>query len=117
MLKIYTLKTCDTCRKATRYLKKLEIPFVEIAIREQPPSIKELEILLASREGNIRALFNVSGGDYKAMGMKDRLPEMSAEQALELLAANGNLVKRPVLVCGQTVLNGFQEEEWDNRFS
>ncbi len=113
MFKLHTLKTCDTCRKAVKFLKARGIIFEEIPIREQPPTLSELRQLLATRNGELRALFNTSGADYKSLGMKARLPELSETEALELLATNGNLVKRPVLTGPGIVLNGFREAEWE----
>ena len=116
MWKIYTLKTCDACRKAVKFLRSQGIPFEEIPIRECPPSISELQQLLQIRNGDVRALFNTSGGEYINLGMKDRLAEMSAEKALWLLAKNGNLVKRPVIIGGKVALNGFRPTEWEEIF-
>jgi len=114
--KLYTLKTCSTCRNAIRFLKERAIAFDEIAIREQAPTQVELHALLDSKSGEIRRLFNTSGGDYKAMGMKDRLLEITKADAIKLLATHGNLVKRPVYVDGNVTLNGFNEAEWRAAF-
>jgi len=112
MLKVYAYQGCSTCRNAIKWLKLHSIPFEEIAIRETPPSLQELQSAAKSRE--LRALFNVSGQDYRALGLKDRLPEMSSSDALELLRQNGNLVKRPFVVKAEAdvYLVGFKEEEW-----
>lgn len=111
MLKIYTYANCDTCRKATRFLKENGIPFQEIPIRETPPSPKELQAALTAT-GDLRKLFNTSGRDYKELDLKSRLPDLTQEEAVQLLAGNGNLVKRPFATDGKVYLIGFQPEEW-----
>ncbi|MFN7140183.1 MAG: arsenate reductase family protein [Limisphaerales bacterium] len=111
-MKVYTYKNCGTCRKAVQWLKKQNISFEEIPIREQPPTKAELRQMLDLQGGNLRKLFNTSGQDYKALGMKDKLPGLSAEAALEMLSQNGNLVKRPFLLTDQNGVVGFDEEEW-----
>lgn len=108
---IYTLKTCDSCRNATKWLRENNIPFTEIPIRETPPSAAELRTALKSTP-DIRKLFNTSGQDYRALNIKERLPALSDEEAIALLASNGNLIKRPFLISGETALVGFKEEEW-----
>lgn len=112
MLQIYTLKTCDSCRKATKWLTQNQIPFQEIAIREQPPSLADLKRALASLDGDIRRLFNTSGQDYRNLNLKEKLPTLSTAQALDLLANNGNLIKRPFLISKSKTLVGFQPETW-----
>lgn len=111
-MKIYTYAKCSTCRKATKWLEEKGISFKEIPIRETPPSKTELKKMLGYYEGEIRRLFNVSGMDYRSMGLKDKLPQMSEKESIELLNSNGNLVKRPFLLTGDTGLVGFKEEEW-----
>ncbi len=110
-MKAYTLKTCDSCRRATKWLKENNIPFEEIPIRETPPSIAELRSGLKST-GDIRKLFNTSGQDYRNLGMKEKLPKLSEAEAISLLASNGNLIKRPFLISAHTVLVGFNAGEW-----
>jgi len=112
-MKIHTYAKCDTCRKAVKWLRENGLVFEEIPIRETPPSPDELQRMLACYDGELRRLFNTSG--YRitgALGIKDRLPSLSTDEALALLAANGNLVKRPFLLNGDRSLVGFREEEW-----
>ncbi len=111
---IYTLKTCDSCRKAVKWLRENGIPFEEIPIREQPPTLPELRLALKSANGDIRKLFNTSGQDYRALNLKDSLPTMPEAEALALLAANGNLIKRPFLIKGDLALTGFNPENWSS---
>jgi arsenate reductase (glutaredoxin) len=115
MLKVYAYSGCSTCKNALKWLKGRGIECEEIAIRETPPSLAELKAMLAAQGGELRRLFNVSGMDYRSLGLKDRLPGMSTEEALGLLAGNGNLVKRPFAIdAGKKVfLVGFKEAEWE----
>ena len=100
-MKVYAYKNCDTCRKAKKFLEAEGIDFELIPIREQPPTKSELKTMLACYKGNIRKLFNTSGGDYKSMNMKEKLPGMSNREAIDLLSKNGNLIKRPFAIVGK----------------
>ena len=91
-LKVYAYKNCDTCRKAKKFLETEGIDYELIPIREQPPTKSELKTMLDCYEGNIQKLFNTSGGDYKSMNMKEKLPGMSNSEAIDLLTKNGNLI-------------------------
>ncbi|MEM9160078.1 MAG: Spx/MgsR family RNA polymerase-binding regulatory protein [Verrucomicrobiota bacterium] len=113
MLVLYTYSGCDSCRKALSWLDSRGIVYENKAIRETPPRIEELKRMLAAYDGNLRKLFNVSGRDYRALGMKDRLPRMSADESLELLAGNGNLIKRPFALDGDEGRVGFKEADWE----
>lgn len=114
MLTVYTYQGCSTCRDAVKWLRAHAIPFTEKPIRETPPTVAELRAMLAARNGEIRRLFNTSGMDYRAMGLKDTLPTLSIDAALDLLASNGNLVKRPFAFdsAAAIFLLGFKPEEW-----
>jgi arsenate reductase len=112
MLKIYTYAKCDTCRKAVKFLRANEVEFEEIPIRETPPSPAELRAMLEARGGELRRLFNTAGQDYKALGLSTKLPAMSESDALDLLAKNGNLVKRPFALGDGVHLVGFDETAW-----
>ncbi len=112
MIKVYTYKNCGTCKKATKWLTSQDIPFDEHPIRETPPSKQELETMLDSYEGDLRKLFNTSGMDYRALGLKDKLPSMAKKEALQLLIQNGNLVKRPFLLSESFNTVGFKEANW-----
>ena len=111
-MKIYTYTKCSTCRKATKWLKEQNLAFEEIPIRETPPSVDELRQML-DHIGDLQKLFNTSGQDYRALGMKDKLPSMGTEEALELLASNGNLIKRPFLIDVDKGTTGFKESVWE----
>lgn len=112
-LRLYEYSGCDTCRRAKKFLAARGLAFDAIPIREQPPTKAELKRMLANYGGDLRRLFNTSGGDFKAMKLADRLPKLTVDEAFALLAANGNLVKRPFLLTDQGGLVGFKEPEWD----
>lgn len=112
MLKIYTLSNCDTCRKATAWLRDHDVAFTELAIRATPPTTAELRAALAANGGELRKLFNTSGRDYREQGLGEKLPGLTAPAALALLVANGNLVKRPFLVGEGVTLVGFNPTAW-----
>ena len=114
-LRIYAYEKCDTCRKALRFLKERGVAHEVIPIREQPPTEKELRTML-KHVGALRRLFNTSGLDYKALGLSQKLPTMSEDAAITLLAGNGNLIKRPFLLTKDWGTTGFKEDEWAARF-
>ena len=114
-MKIYTYKNCDTCRKALNWLDAQGIEYEQKAIRESPPTIKELKSMLATYRGEIRKLFNTSGRDYQTLNLKDQLPNMTPSEAFSLLAKNGNLIKRPFLLAGNINLVGFNDKEWSEK--
>ena len=113
-IRVYEYKNCGTCRKALKYLDEKGVSYERIAIREQPPSMAELKKMLKALKGELKRMFNTSGGDYKSMNMKDRLPTLTNEEALELLAANGNLIKRPFVIQGNEGVVGFKQDEWES---
>lgn len=115
-MKVYEYKNCGTCRKALKYLDSNKIPYEKIAIRETPPSVSELKKMLKFLDGDSRKLFNTSGGDYRQLNLKERLKEMKTEDQLNLLASNGNLVKRPFVLERDFGLVGFKEEDWNRVF-
>jgi arsenate reductase len=93
-----------------KFLRDHQIKFEELPIRETPPSLAELKSMLEGR--SVKALFNTSGLDYKALGLSRKLPEMSLAETLGLLATNGNLVKRPFAIGNDVRLVGFDENLW-----
>lgn len=112
MLKIYTLSNCTTCREAVKWLRAHAIAFEESAIRETPPTPAELRTMLAAQGGEVRRLFNTSGRDYRELKLGERMPDLTAAAAIALLAANGNLVKRPFAVGADAALVGFNDAAW-----
>ena len=115
-LKVYEYKNCSSCKKALKWLSAHDLPYEAIPIRETPPSLKELKAMLGYLDGNIAKMFNTSGQDYRAMGLKDKLPDMSETEKLKLLNSNGNLVKRPFVLGENTGITGFKEELWEPLF-
>ncbi|MAS97091.1 MAG: ArsC family transcriptional regulator [Verrucomicrobiales bacterium] len=116
-MKVYTYSKCSTCRKAVKWLSEKGIEFDEIPIREKPPTKAELKEMLKAYDGELRRLFNTSGQDYRALGLKDKLPGMSESEAITLLAGNGNLIKRPFLLGEGVGLVGFKEADWEEVLS
>ena len=112
MLKVYAYAKCGTCRKAKKFLEAEGIKHQEVPIRETPPTKTELNTMLRAYDGNVRKLFNTSGGDYKAMNLKAKLPDMGDAEAIGLLAEHGNLVKRPFAIGDGVALVGFNEDNW-----
>ena len=84
-------------------------------IVDNPPSVAELQQWLNISDRPLKSFFNTSGLKYKALQLKDKLPQMSREQQLQLLASDGMLVKRPLIIAGSVVLTGFKEEEWQQK--
>lgn len=109
--KVYTYKNCSTCKKATQWLKAQSIDFDEIPIRETPPSEAEIR-LMHGQLGELKKLFNTSGMDYRNLNIKESLPGMSDGEAYQLLAGNGNLIKRPFLLSDKRGIVGFKEAAW-----
>jgi arsenate reductase len=110
--KIYVYSGCDTCRKALKFLDEHDVAYETVPIREQPPTAKELRAMLGYVGRELRRLFNTSGQDYKAMNLKARLPKLSEDEAIEMLAGRGNLVKRPFLLTAKGGTTGFKPEDW-----
>ena len=100
---------CSTCQKAKKWLDEHEITYTDRHIVEQNPSYEELKEWHEKSGLPLKKFFNTSGLLYKEMKLKDRLPEMSGDEQLKLLATNGMLVKRPLIVDGSTVISGFKE--------
>jgi len=116
MPRLYAYEKCDTCRRALKFLVTHNVKAEVIPIRDQPPTKAELERMLKLVGGELRKLFNTSGLDYKALGMKDKLPGMSSAAAIDILSKNGNLVKRPFLLTKTGGTVGFKEEVWRELF-
>ena len=104
---------CSTCQKAQKWLEEKGIPFEIRHIKEQNPSYEELECWYRRSGMHLKKFFNTSGLLYKSMNLKEKLLTMSEEEQLSLLASDGMLVKRPILVSGENVLVGFRESEWE----
>lgn len=115
-VRVYEYKGCGTCRNALKFLDVRKVAYEKIPIRETPPTTAELKSMLGY-VGDIRLLFNVSGGDYRELNLKDKLPTMKEADAIAHLAGNGNLIKRPFVLGKGWGLVGFKEEQWKQRFA
>ena len=106
---------CSTCQKAKKWLDEHDMKYTERHIVEDNPSYNELSEWYRRSGLPLKRFFNTSGMLYKEMQLKDKLPTMSEEEQLKLLATNGMLVKRPLIVTKDTVLTGFKEAEWKEK--
>ncbi|WP_128894870.1 arsenate reductase family protein [Longirhabdus pacifica] len=109
MLKVYHYPKCSTCRKAIKWLNERGHELQLVDIVEQPPSEKELEEIIETSELDIQKFFNTSGQVYRQMSLKDKLPSMTKEEKITLLASDGKLIKRPIVVGDKQVTVGFKE--------
>ena len=106
---------CSTCKKARAWLDSHGIAYEVRHIKEQNPTYEELSQWLEISGLPVKKFFNTSGLQYKALGLKDKLPGMTVEEQLRLLATDGMLVKRPIIVTDDgKVLTGFREAEWES---
>lgn len=103
---------CSTCKKAKKWLEENKIEFEDRNIIEETPTIEELTEWIKSNELDIKKWFNTSGLKYKELNLKEKLPNMSDEEKIKLLASNGMLIKRPLLITDKGIYIGFKEETW-----
>ncbi len=106
---------CTTCQKAKAFLESVGAEFTLRDIKQDNPSRDELAQWHAASGLPLKKFFNTSGLQYKALKLKDRLPSMSEEEQLNLLACDGMLVKRPILVGDGFVLVGFRQSQWEEK--
>lgn len=109
--------TCTTCEKARTYLKNHGLSYQERDIRTENPSLAELTDWHQKSGLPLKRFFNTSGNKYRELGLTQKLPEMSEDEQLALLATDGMLVRRPILVARDTVLVGFSEKAWDEKLN
>ena len=110
---VLVYRKCSTCMKALKWLEEHNVTFEERPIVEQNPTYDELKAWYQMSGMPLKKFFNTSGLLYKEMQLKDKLPQMSEDEQLQLLATNGMLVKRPLVVGEDFVLTGFKESEWE----
>ena len=108
---------CTTCQKAKAYLEAKGVPYEQRDIKEENPSLEELTAWWQRSGLPLKKFFNTSGLQYKALNLKEKLPAMSEAEQLALLATDGMLVKRPLLVSEEFVLTGFRQAEWDEKLT
>ncbi len=106
---------CSTCQKAKKWLDENGFEYESRHIKEENPTYEELKEWYTQSALPLKKFFNTSGMLYKSMGLKDKLPEMSDDEQLRLLATDGMLVKRPLVISGNTVLTGFRQKEWEEK--
>ena len=104
---------CTTCKKAKKWLDENGLSYTDRHIKEENPTYDELKAWHAKSGLPLRSFFNTSGLLYKSMQLKEKLPLMSEEEQLRLLATDGMLVKRPIVVDGDTILVGFKSQQWE----
>lgn len=112
---VLVYRKCSTCLKALKWLEDNKIEFEERPIKEQNPTYEELKAWYQMSGLPLKKFFNTSGLIYKDMQLKDKLPTMSEDEQLQLLATNGMLVKRPLVIGDDFVLTGFKEKEWEEK--
>ena len=115
MIKFICYPKCTTCQKALRWLDDNKIEYEPRNIKENNPSLEELSAWYEMSGLPLKKFFNTSGLLYKSMALKDKLPTMSDEEQLKLLATDGMLVKRPLVIGEGFVLVGFKESEWSEK--
>ncbi len=106
---------CSTCLKAEKYLQTQNLEYTKRDIKTDNPTAEELRSWQQASGLPLKKFFNTSGLQYKALGLKDKLPQLSEEEQLQLLATDGMLVKRPLLITDDAVLVGFKEAEWSEK--
>lgn len=104
---------CTTCKKAKKWLDDHNMTYTDRHIKEENPTVQELKEWHEKSGLPLKRFFNTSGNLYKEMKLKDKLPDMSEEEQYQLLATDGMLVKRPLLILDDTVLTGFKVTDWE----
>lgn len=112
---VLVYRKCSTCVKALKWLEAKGISYEERAIVESNPTYEELKEWYERSGLPLKRFFNTSGILYKEMKLKDKLPNMSEEEQLKLLATDGKLVKRPLVVANDFILTGFKEADWEEK--
>lgn len=104
---------CSTCQKAKKWLDEQGVSYTDRHIKDQKPTYEELKAWYEKSGLPLKKFFNTSGLLYKSLNLKEKLPAMTEEEQLRLLATDGMLVKRPLVVDGDVVLTGFKAEQWE----
>ena len=106
---------CTTCQKAKAWLDANGVTYIARHIKEENPTYDEMKQWYEASGLPLKKFFNTSGLLYKSLNLKDRLPDMTEEEQLRLLATDGMLVKRPLVITDNTILTGFREKEWEEK--
>ena len=114
MIQVYCYSRCTTCKKALKWLDDHKVEYKLIDIKENHPDEATLRKLHKKSGLPLRKFFNTSGQIYRDMELSKKLPDMSEDEMFRLLASDGMLVKRPLLIAGDKVLCGFKEDDWKN---
>lgn len=115
MVKVYCYDRCSTCKKALKWLKDNDVEHVVIDIKADNPDESTLRKYQKISGLPLKRFFNTSGMQYRELGLSKKLPGMSEDEQFALLATDGMLVKRPLLIGDSFVLTGFKESEWEDR--
>jgi arsenate reductase len=110
---IYQYQKCTTCQKALKWLGQKNVSYTAIHIVEETPDAETLKSLIEKSGLPFKKFFNTSGKKYRELGLKDKLVSMTLDEAVKLLASDGMLIKRPLLINGDTVLSGFKQNQWE----
>lgn len=110
MKKFYCYSRCSTCKKAKKWLDEHGVVYEQQDLVELPPTKEELLTWISNSDKNLRYFFNTSGQHYRQLGLKDKVAQMPVAEAAELLASDGKLIKRPLMVEGTKVTCGFKED-------
>lgn len=113
-VRYYGYPKCTTCKKAEKWLRENNVPFEAFNIAEQPPSADELKRMLDASGLPLKKFFNTSGLKYRELGLKDKLPSMTEDEQLRLLATDGMLIKRPLVTDGKKTTAGFSEAVFED---
>lgn len=116
-MKFICYPKCSTCKKARIFLTNHQIHFIERNIKEENPTVEEIKEWKDRADVPLRRFFNTSGMLYRQLHLKDKLDDMSEDEMIELLASDGMMVKRPVLVTDEFVLLGFKEKQWEEKLT
>lgn len=107
--------SCSTCQKAKKWLDEHHLSYQDRHIRENPPTVEELREWYGKSGLELRRFFNTSGRLYASLNLKEKLSHMTEEEQIILLASDGMLIRRPLVIDGDIVLAGFKEKEWETR--
>jgi len=115
MIKVYCYSRCSTCRKALKWLDENGIKYESMDIKTEHPDENTLRMYYEKSGLPLKKFFNTSGMQYREMGLSKKLPDMSEDEQLAVLASDGMLVKRPLVIGDGFILTGFKEEEWTEK--